>query len=289
MTVSPAAVALPNGARVAVLVSALLESWGEGKAPTYFPRTTPLRAGLVDLPGQTWSEYGGEEGLWRLLRMLGNGGIPATVFCNALSAERYPDLVREIVRCDQRVAAHGYAQSEYLLEMSDEQQQATIRRSLDILERTCGKRPSGWVSSVYSWNAATANILVQEGLAWHADALNTSLPRLQKTASGPIVAIPWSDFVDNRVRGNPSEYFDTYVRTFDYLLGNEHLSLLHLSFHSHFGGRPVMTANIARVLEHISSQPGVWMARHDELAAWFRELGVDRITPAQQFGACKNT
>lgn len=33
----------PKGARVAVLVSVLLEAWSDGKSPSYFPRTTPLK------------------------------------------------------------------------------------------------------------------------------------------------------------------------------------------------------------------------------------------------------
>jgi peptidoglycan/xylan/chitin deacetylase (PgdA/CDA1 family) len=273
----------PNGKRVAVLVSLLLESWSEGYAPTYFPRTTPLRAGSVDLPARVWSQYGGEEGLWRLLKLLSDENIPATVFANALSAEKYPDLVREILRRGQHIAGHGYAQNEYLCEMSDDKQRIAIRKSLDTIKKVSGTLPTGWVTPVYSWNAQTANLLVQEGIKWHADALNTSLPRHQKTTSGPIVALPWSDFVDNRVRGNPAEFVDTYINAFDYLYSRERLGLLNIAFHSHFGGRPVMAANFAKVLCHLSGFKDVWFVRHEELADWFQALGVDSISPAEQF------
>ena len=57
---------LPHGKRVAVLISLLLESWAEGKSPSYFTRTTPLRGGAVDHAGVQWSTYGGKEGIWRL-------------------------------------------------------------------------------------------------------------------------------------------------------------------------------------------------------------------------------
>ncbi|HYC45598.1 MAG TPA: hypothetical protein VED01_08935 [Burkholderiales bacterium] len=120
---------------------------------------------------------------------------------------------------------------------------------------------------------------------WHADALNTSLPRLQKTAGGAIVALPWSDFVDNRVRGTPSEFFQTYVNAFDYLYTPERLGLLHVAFHGHFGGRPVMAANIAKGLRHLSAYQDVWFVRHNELGEWFRGLRVDAISEAAQFGS----
>ena len=87
-------------------------------------------------------------------------------------------------------------------------------------------RPDGWMTPVYGSNAITHELLVREGLAWHADALDTSLPRLQQTPSGNIVALPWSDFVDNRVlRASPRNFFDVYKDTFDYLYTYEPMGL----------------------------------------------------------------
>ena len=274
----------PNGKRVAVLVSVLLETWAEGTSPTYFPRTTPLKPGTPDLPGRQWSQYGGEEGVWRIVSILGRTGIPATVFANALSAETYPELIRAIVRGGHRVDAHGDAQNQYLLDMSDEAQQRTIRKCLDVLEKQAGRRPEGWVTPVYGSNAVTHELLVKEGLRWHADALDTSLPRLETTPTGSIVALPWSDFVDNRVlRASPRDYYDAYVETFDYLRSNERLGLLHVAIHGHFGGRPLMSAMFSKLLEHLSKQTDVWFARHEEVVEWFSALGVERISPVQRF------
>ena len=88
----------PNGKRIAVLVGVLLESWSDGKSPTYFTRTTPLKPGAVDRAGIQWANFGGEEGVWRILQVLRAARLPATVFCNALSAERHPEAVKAIKR-----------------------------------------------------------------------------------------------------------------------------------------------------------------------------------------------
>jgi len=182
------------------------------------------------------------------------------------------------------VDAHSYAQNEYLLDMSDEAQQQMIRRCLDVLEKHSGRRPEGWVTPVYGSNAITHELLVREGCKWHADALDTSLPRLQKTPSGSIVALPWSDFVDNRVlRASPRDYYDTYAETFDYLRSRERLGLLHIALHGHFGGRPLMSAMFSKLLEHLSARSDVWFASHAEVVDWFAALGVDGITPDQRF------
>ena len=53
---------------------------------------------------------------------------------------------------------------------------------------------------------------------WCSDALDSNLPYQQKTKSGSVVVIPWSDFVDNRtLRASPRVYFEVYKEMFDYL------------------------------------------------------------------------
>ena len=274
----------PDGKRVAVLMSVLLETWSEGRSPSYFPRTTALQPGEIDLPARQWSQYGAEEGIWRILGVLDRSGVRATVFSNALSAELHPDLIGEIVRCGHTVAAHGYAQDQFLQRMSRDEQHATIRRTLDILEKHAGRRPTGWCTPVYGWNEHTHELLVHEGVKWHSDALNRSLPWLQQTPAGSIVAMGWSDFVDNRVlRGSPRTFHDVYIDTFDYLYTQEHLGLLHIGFHGHFGGRPLMSAMLSKVLQHIAGVDGVWLTTHEELADWFLAQGIAEIPPAQRF------
>jgi Polysaccharide deacetylase len=273
----------PNGKRVAVLVGLLLESWSDGKSPTYFTRTTPLKAGAVDHAGVQWSQFGGREGIWRLLSVLRSCDVSATVFCNALSAERYPDAVKAIVAAGHDIAAHGYCQDQYLSDMNPDQQRATIRKCLDILERQSGKRPDGWVSSVYSWDNHTVDALVQEGIAWHADALDATSPRRDRTTSGTIVALPWCDFVDNRVlRSSPNDFFDVYKGMLDHLRAHEPGGLIHIAVHSHFGGRPMMSAVFQRTLEYFRSFPDVWMPRHRELVRWFADQNVDEVPAAER-------
>src|SRR4051794_26496955 len=100
----------PNGARVAVLVSVLLESWSPGKGPSYFPRSSPLKAGSTDHGAIQWGGFGGQEGVWRLLALLDRHAIPATILCSGRSAELYPAALTAIGQSGQDVGAHGPAQ-----------------------------------------------------------------------------------------------------------------------------------------------------------------------------------
>ncbi len=275
----------PRGARVAVLISVLFESWSDGKFPTYFTRTTPLKPGTVDQSAIRWSQYGGNEGIWRIMRIVDDAALPATIFANALAAERYPDAMRQIVRSGHAVAGHGFAQDQCLLDFDREGQRATIRKSLDVLERATGKRPEGWTTPVYGGNEHTIPLLVEAGMRWHCDALDLSMPRLEQTGNGPIVAIPWCEFVDNRVlRSNPRDYFDVYKGTFDYLYANEPMSLLHLAVHAHTGGRPLIAAVFSEILRYIKGFPDVWFARHADIARWKLEHPEVDLSAKARFG-----
>ena len=75
----------PGGKRVAVLVSVLFESWSEGKSPSYFPRTTPLKPGTTDRGGIQWAEFGANEGIWRILHLLDRHKVPATVLASGIT------------------------------------------------------------------------------------------------------------------------------------------------------------------------------------------------------------
>jgi peptidoglycan/xylan/chitin deacetylase (PgdA/CDA1 family) len=278
--------AWPNGKRMAVLVSVLLESWSDGKSPHYFTRTTPLKPGATDYAGIQWSQYGGEEGIWRIVRTLDECHMCGSVFANARAAELYPDAFKQIARSGHLIEGHGYAQDQYFMDMTPEVQRATIRKVLDILEKACGKRPEGWATPVYGWNDHTFDMLVQEGVKWYADALDNSLPRVEKTKSGSLIALPFSEFVDNRVlRASPRDYYDVYKDSFDYLYAHEPAGLLHIAIHCHFGGRPLITAQFRKLLRFFSEFNDVWFPTHRELVKYFVDQRIDKVPYSQRFFA----
>ncbi|MBM3526757.1 MAG: hypothetical protein FJX62_01575 [Alphaproteobacteria bacterium] len=276
--------AWPEGKRVAVAVSVLLETWSEGKSPSYFPRTTPLPPGSKDVAGINWSRFGGNEGIWRLARNLKDVGVSATLFCNGHSAEVWPEAVTAFAKAGHDVAGHGYLQDQTLFSMSADRERETIKKTLDILEKTAGKRPTGWVTPIYGWSENTMDYLTEAKLAWCCDGLDASVPYRQTTASGKITVIPWSDFVDNRaLRATPRIYFETYKDTFDYLYACEPGALLHLGVHAHFGGRPLMTAMFRQVLEYLKSHKDVWFAQHHEIAKWIADQQIEDTAYARRF------
>jgi peptidoglycan/xylan/chitin deacetylase (PgdA/CDA1 family) len=257
----------PGKARVAVMVTVMFESWPEGKGPPYGPMASGLREGTLDLQSVSWAHYGGRTGIWRLMRLFRKFDVKATIGANAMSLERFPDAAKELARAGHEIAGHSYTQDMFLPYLTVDEERALIRRCASIIESLSGQKPVGWASPRMTPTEHTARILADEGFLWHGDYHDTDLPYLVKTPAGKIVALPHSDFTDNRVlRGNPRDFLDVYRDTFDYLYRNEPGALLNLTVHAHFGARPPLAAMLHEILAHVRGHPDVWFARHDEVA-----------------------
>lgn len=258
-----------NNARIAVMLTVMLETWSEGKAPSYSSMTTPLKPGTLDRQGISWSEYGGRTGIWRIMRILDEFGIKASVCVSGRSVEIFPEAVKEVHRRGHEVVGHSYTQDALLCYLSLDEERSVIRKCCELIEGGTGARPVGWLSPRGTPTEHTADILAEEGFLWHGDHNDVDLPYVVKTAKGPLVAIPQSNFADNRVlRGNPRDYFEVYKDTFDYLYNTEPIAVLNLTVHSHWGGRPLMSAQVREVLKYIKGFSHVWFAGHDDVARW---------------------
>ena len=265
----------PGGVQIAVMLTVMFETWPEGKTPPYSPMASPLRDGVTDLQGVSWAEYGGRTGIWRLHELFQRAGVTATICANARAVERYPEAIRALHGAGHEIAGHSYTQNMFLPYMAPDEEQALIRRCSRVIEFATGERPSGWASPRMSPTPHTAGFLAQDGFVWHGDYNDTDLPYVVETGTGPIVALMHSDFTDNRVmRGSPRDFLDVHIDTFDFLSDTGQPEIMNLTVHAHFGGRPPLAAIVSRILQHMQARPGVWFARHDEVARWvLRQTG----------------
>lgn len=111
-------------------------------------------------------EYGSRAGVWRILRLAQEFGIPLTIFAVAMALERHPALARELVGLGHEIACHGR-------HWNDER--ADMHRAIEVLTRLTGSRPLGWYTGRLSPN--TRKLVVEEGgFLYDADAYNDDLP-----------------------------------------------------------------------------------------------------------------
>ena len=278
------AFAWPNGARMAVVVTCLLENWSEGKGPPFTVQTTALKPGTPDRASMTWGTYGGRAGVWRLLKILDENRVPATFAANARSLELNPTAARQIIRSGHEICAHSYLQDKILAYLPPDEERAVIRKTKDVITAVSGQAPRGWISPVLASSDHTETIVAEEGFLWYGDYNHIDLPFCVDVGAHTIVALPHSDFADHRVlRGNPRDWYDVYRDTFDYLYRNEPTAYLNITVHCHFGGRPLIAAQIDRILKYIRGFPDIWIVRHDELAQWVLDNRLREWTNGERF------
>jgi len=279
----------PHQARTAVVVTCLLETWSQDKGPPFTVQTTALKPGTPDRAAMTWGTYGIRAGVWRLLKILDANSVAATFAANARSLELNPAAAKQIIASGHEICAHSYLQDTILAYLTPEEERAVIRKTRDVITAVCGRTPKGWISPVLASTAQTEKIVAEEGFLWYGDYNHIDLPFCVQAGSRTIVALPHSDFADHRVlRGNPRDWYDVYEDTFNYLYRNEPTSYLNITLHCHFGGRPLIAAQFDRILKYIRGFPDVWIVRHDELAQWIFDQGIqewkneDRFYPSER-------
>src|SRR5262245_47593487 len=58
-------------------------------------------------------EYGARVGVWRVLRLFGERGLPLTVYAVGMALERNPEVARAFVEAGHEVASHGWRWIDY--------------------------------------------------------------------------------------------------------------------------------------------------------------------------------
>jgi polysaccharide deacetylase family protein (PEP-CTERM system associated) len=86
------------------------------------------------------------EAIFDLLEEL---GAKATFFVLGMTAERYPDLVREIAGRGHELACHGYAH-ERVHSQSPDEFRRDVERCAELLEQLSGRRPLGYRAPAFS-------------------------------------------------------------------------------------------------------------------------------------------
>jgi hypothetical protein len=126
----------PNNNRVAVTLTFDFQG-GED--------VRPLPNGLIDHEEYTQCEYGPHTGVYRILRILEQEGVKATFLTCGGIAERFPEAVKAIVAGGHEVAGHGY-HHEVARDLTREQENDVMRRTVDMIRQRAGNRPIGWRS-----------------------------------------------------------------------------------------------------------------------------------------------
>ena len=109
---------------------------------------------VEDWPQSTWDRNlpitdRAVENTRRVLRILREANVRATMFVLGKLAERFPHVVKEIQADGHEVACHGYGHVE-IAQLSPDEFLSDLRRAKDILEQITGEKVKGYRAPDFS-------------------------------------------------------------------------------------------------------------------------------------------
>ena len=226
-------------------------------------------------------QYGIKAGAPRILKLLDEHRIEATWTAAALALERAPELAAAIVARGDEVCCHGWRWAHQFW-MDEDKERDFIRKGWESIQRTTGKRPTGWLSR-YLHTDATRRLLVEEGFAYHMDDYSDDFPfwDVVETAQGtkPIVILPYAiDSNDMKFWLAPAltarDWLQYATDTFDQMHAEAmdgETKMMSLGLHLRIIGRPGRIGALRGFLEHVAHKPGVWVASRQKIAAAFAD------------------
>ena len=248
------------------------------------PSDTPFRAPghmatpYPDYRHYTSRDYGNRVGIYRLLDAFARVGATVSVACNAAIAERYPQLVADIVAGGHEIVAHSTDMNGTIATgLAEADERALILDSLDTLERASGTRPRGWLSIARSESWNTPHLLREAGVDYTCDWVNDELP--WRFANG-LVNLPLNhELSDRQVLTVQGQSIDSYAEqigdAFDWLAGEASAAgagrLLPLHLTPYITGLPYRMAAFEALLADLAGRPHGWFATGSTLHDIFEE------------------
>jgi peptidoglycan/xylan/chitin deacetylase (PgdA/CDA1 family) len=222
-------------------------------------------------------EYGPRVGVPRLLGLLAHLELPATFFVPAYIAENQPRMLEAIVAGGHEIGLHGYLH-EKLAGLTEAKEEEILLRSIEILTRLTGARPTGYRAPWFETNPWTPDLLKRHGLAYCASEMGDDVPYAH--ANG-LVEIPgqwmledWEQFAFNAdpawgfMPENCAKVHDLWWR--EYKAMHDYGCCFVLTLHPWLSGRPSRVQLLEDLIGDMREKGGVWFARGREIANYFR-------------------
>ena len=249
--------------------------------------------------------FSGEVGGPRILRLFEKYELPSTWFVPGHSIETFPDLTRMIVDAGHEIGVHGYSH-ENPIAMTRDQETAILDRSIELIEKVSGRRPTGYVAPWWEFSPVTNEILLDRGIKYdhslmHRDfepyyvrvgdswkkidyskPAETWMEPLVRGHDTDLVEIPANWYLDDLppmmfIKASPNSHGFVSPRDieqmwrdqFDWVYREMDQAVFTMTVHPDVSGRPQVLLMLERLIEHINSHDGVNWLTFDQIADSF--------------------
>ncbi len=261
----------PGGKRVAIWVCVSLEWFPITPSDMPFRAPGHMQTAYPDYRHYTARDYGTRVGFYRLLDAFEKAGIKASIATNSAIAERYPQIIADIVSAGHEIIAHSTDMNGTIASgLPIEDERALITQSLDTLERVSGTRPKGWLSIARSQSWNTPDLLKEAGLQYCCDWVNDELPY---RFNNGLINLPLNhELSDRQIITVQQQLVDSYAQSMidacDWLSREAAQSggrMLPLHITPYIIGLPYRIDAFEALLTTLAARPDTWFARGDEI------------------------
>lgn len=251
------------------------------------PNDDPFRApghmqtAYPDYRHYTAREYGTRIGIYRLLGAFDKVGAKVSVATNSVIADRYPQLIADIVSGGHEIIAHSTDMNGTIASGMDEaDEKALIEGGLAALEKATGTRPRGWLSIARSQSFNTVKLLAEAGVEYMCDWVNDELPYAFRTKAEAITNIPlnhelWDRQIINVQQHSVDSYTQQMADAADWLLAEAEQyggRMLPMHLTPYIMGLPYRIGSFEKLIVDLAERTDIGFARGDTiLDSWMAQ------------------
>ncbi len=261
--------AWPNGAKLAVYLGINLEhfAFGEGLGAELAPGGPH-----PDVLNFAWRDYGNRIGAWRVLQLLDELKLPASVLLNSALYAHAPQLVAAHRARGDEILGHGRTNSERQGVLAEAEEWQLIADATQMIAAHEGAPPRGWLSPWISESRVTPDLLAEAGysftLNWCADDQPTWLAC---RGGRRLMAIPYPQEVNDipsivARKDTATGFAKMIVADFEERLRqiahDSQPQVMGIALHPYIVGQPFRMRALRGALSHIAGKrEAVWIAR----------------------------
>lgn len=261
----------PNGARVALWVCPNIEYF-------HFDKPIPRFSGtqVPDIQSYSLRDYGSRIGVFRFMDVFDKHGIRASVLLNAEVCQYQPAIIEEGNKRDWEWLGHGITNNMRLTQYAPEQERDAIRETKEIIARSTGRAPRGWLGPGLAETFNSPDHLAAEGFEYVCDWGCDDEPIPMRVKNGRMIVVPYMQGINDipmfvEANHTPEQYLRIVCDQFDVLYeeGERSGKVMAIPLHPYLTGLPFRIKYLDRALEYIGSHDGVWKATSGEIADWY--------------------
>ncbi|EJQ0500856.1 polysaccharide deacetylase [Campylobacter coli] len=244
--------------------------------------------------------FAGEVGIPRLLKLFKKYNIPATWFAPGHSIETFPEQMKMIVDAGHEIGAHEYSH-ENPIAMSAKQEEDVLLKSIELIEKISGKKPSGYVAPWWEFSNITNELLLKHGIKYDHSLMHNDftpyyvrvgdkwtkidyskdakewMKPLVRGQETDLIEIPANWYLDDLppmmfIKKSPNSFGfvsprdigQMWIDQFDWVYREMDYAIFPMTIHPDVSARPQVLLMHERIIEHINKHEGVkWVNLND--------------------------